>query len=114
MIMQCPQCHTENSPDVGFCEDCGMVLERRCPHCRADHRRTSRFCRKWGLSLTRHPAASPASEAERRQGAVVLYPRCGSVNVRKQAVVACRCLYDATGQAHKEVRTFGAKTYELL
>jgi hypothetical protein len=112
--MECPQCHAENLPDAGFCEDCAMVLEPRCPHCQANYRGTSRFCRKCGLPLISVTAAAPAPESKSSQGAMVLYPRCGSANIRKRMVVACRRLYDASGQVHKEVRTFGAKTPDLL
>jgi Double zinc ribbon len=112
--MQCPRCHAENLPDAAFCEDCATVLEPRCPHCQADDPGTGRYCRKCGLPLARPPVASTAPASEPSRGATALYPRCGSVNVRKRMVVACLRLHDATGRVHKEVKTFGAKTPDLF
>ncbi len=42
------------------------------------------------------------------------YPRCGGRGVHQKTVVACRLIVDANGKRHKETRTFGTMTQELL
>ncbi len=44
----------------------------------------------------------------------VLYERCCGLDIHKRTVVACLVTPDATGRVHKEVRTFGTMTDELL
>ena len=138
--MQCPQCRYENLPDAVFCEHCGTKVDHLCPQCRADNRVTSKFCRKCGATLTSQPPApnsTPAEkpqaaqenqamqverpqaeqgapEDERRQLMKVVHPRCCGLHVQKREVEVCVRLCDADGQVHKEVRTFGTETWELL
>ena len=44
----------------------------------------------------------------------VLYERCCGLDVHKRTVVACRTTPDPAGGVHKEVRTFGTMTGDLL
>ncbi len=44
----------------------------------------------------------------------VIYPRCCGLDVHKRTVVACLLTLDASGERHKEVRTFGTMTDDLL
>ena len=44
----------------------------------------------------------------------VIYPRCCGLDVHKRTVVACLLTPDATGERHKEIRTFGTMTDDLL
>jgi transposase len=44
----------------------------------------------------------------------ILYTQCCGLDVHKKTVVACRITQDSSGQRHKEVRTFGTVTQELL
>src|SRR2546428_543319 len=59
--MLCPQCHTANSDDARFCEQCGARLELSCPSCGAPANPRARFCRKCGTQIGEPPApAAPA------------------------------------------------------
>ena len=44
----------------------------------------------------------------------VLYERCAALDVHKKSVSACVATPDAGGKRHKEVRTFGTTTPDLL
>jgi transposase len=44
----------------------------------------------------------------------IVYPCCAGLDVHKQTVVACVRRLDGKGVVHKEVRTFGTTTAELL
>jgi len=44
----------------------------------------------------------------------VVYERCRGLDVHKTSVVACLLLTERDGRVHKEVRTFGTMTAELL
>ena len=44
----------------------------------------------------------------------VVYERCGGLDIHKKLVVACLIVLAANGQRHKEIRTFGTTTQELL
>jgi len=44
----------------------------------------------------------------------VVYPRCCGLDVHQKTVVACRMTLDAKGRRHRETRTFGTMTQELL
>ena len=44
----------------------------------------------------------------------VVYERCCRLDVHKQSVVACRVAPGPDGAPHKQVRTFGTTTEELL
>lgn len=44
----------------------------------------------------------------------VMYERCCGLDVHKKTVVACLITPDASGQRHKELRTFGTITQDLL
>ena len=44
----------------------------------------------------------------------VLYPRCCGLDVHKKSVTACLITPGAKGERHKEVRTFGTMTEDLL
>ena len=138
--MKCPQCQYENLPDAAFCENCGTNLKHICPQCQAENQPLSRFCRKCGRPLTRQSPALPSGvpdqlqdaqasetvqvvlpstgqsipESEPGQSLDVIYTRCCGLSVQRRKVVAYLCLYDADGQVHREVRTFGTRTWELL
>jgi transposase len=43
-----------------------------------------------------------------------IYPCCAGLDVHKETVVACLRRIDSAGRAHKEVRTFGTMTRDLL
>src|SRR5690348_12321170 len=45
---------------------------------------------------------------------LVLYACCAGLDVHKKTVVACMIRTLANGQVHKEVRTFGTTTAQLL
>ncbi len=44
----------------------------------------------------------------------LIYPRCCGLDVHKRTVVACLFTPDAKGERHKEIRTFGTMTDDLL
>jgi len=44
----------------------------------------------------------------------VVYERCCGLDVHKQSVVACRIAPGPDGAPHKQVRTFGTMTADLL
>jgi transposase len=44
----------------------------------------------------------------------VVYERCCGLDVHKKTVVACLITLTAQGQRHKEIRTFGTMTRDLL
>lgn len=44
----------------------------------------------------------------------VLYPRCCGLDVHKKTVTACLITPGPKGERHKEVRTFGTMTEDLL
>ena len=44
----------------------------------------------------------------------VVYELCCGLDVHKKVVVACLITLTATGQCHKEIRTFGTMTRDLL
>ena len=44
----------------------------------------------------------------------VVYPRCCGLDVHKKSIVACLRSVDSAGRLHKEVRSFGTMTAELL
>ena len=44
----------------------------------------------------------------------VIYQRCAGLDVHKKTVVACVRRVAANGKVHKEVRTFGTMTADLL
>lgn len=44
----------------------------------------------------------------------IVYERCCGLDVHKKVVVACLIILTATGQRHKEIRTFGTMTRDLL
>jgi len=63
--MPCPQCHSDNSDDALFCEQCGAKLELPCSACGASINRNARFCKKCGAQI------GGASPSARTQPAVV-------------------------------------------
>ncbi len=44
----------------------------------------------------------------------VVHPRCCGLDVHKQSVVACLLVREGRARPHKEVRTFGTTTAEIL
>ena len=44
----------------------------------------------------------------------VVYPRCCGVDIHKKTAVACVILSGTKGPPHKEIRTFGTMTDDLL
>lgn len=44
----------------------------------------------------------------------VVHERCAGLDVHKKTVVACRITPQVAGGGHKEIRTFGTLTDELL
>jgi transposase len=44
----------------------------------------------------------------------VLYPRCCGIDIHKKTAVACVIISDPNGPPHKQIRTFGTMTDELL
>src|SRR5437899_11660152 len=44
----------------------------------------------------------------------VLYPRCCGIDIHKKTAVACVIISDPNGTPHKQLRTFGTMTDELL
>ena len=47
----CPNCKTQLSADVKFCDRCGTRLGRKCPNCGADVKQNSVFCSECGQKL---------------------------------------------------------------
>src|SRR5215469_14587198 len=50
----------------------------------------------------------------RRSWMQVVYERCCGLDVHKKVVVACLITLTAQGQRHKEIRSFGTMTRDLL
>jgi ribosomal protein L40E len=88
--MRCPNCGTENRPDLRFCEQCGTLLEaaalpgveearsevaalQSCPRCGARSRAAARFCRQCGTPLE-------TIEVQPEVAALRACPRCGAQN----------------------------------
>ena len=44
----------------------------------------------------------------------VVYERCCGLDIHKKVVVACLITLTANGQRHKEIRSFGTMTHDLL
>ena len=44
----------------------------------------------------------------------LVYRKCCGLDVHKKTVVACMRILDESGQLHREVRTFGTMTSDLL
>ena len=44
----------------------------------------------------------------------ILYPNCAGIDVPKQFLTVCRLHVDPQGHSHKETRTFGTMTHDLL
>jgi transposase len=44
----------------------------------------------------------------------VLYPRCAGLDVHKKMIKVCLLIREADGQPHKEFRTYGTTTHEIL
>src|SRR5688500_3204862 len=72
--MICSRCQTENSPDSGFCDECGAPLETLCRHCNNANRPGAKFCKTCGQRLAEPPA--PAGAASSQTGPVnAIVPR---------------------------------------
>lgn len=82
------------------------------------------FCEgaRRGESLLRHAhvRTSPLQgkrrkkEEQRSVEMEILYPRCAGCDVHKKTVKVCLLIREADGQPHKEFRTYGTTTHELL
>jgi transposase len=53
-------------------------------------------------------------ESSEEEWMQVVYERCCGLDVHKKMVVACLITLTAKGQRHKEIRTFGTMTRDLL
>src|SRR6266702_3199380 len=49
---RCESCGRENTPDAGFCVECGQALAVLCPACGAPGQPADRFCPACGASRT--------------------------------------------------------------
>src|SRR5262249_48118718 len=49
--MICQQCHSENSSNAIFCDQCGARLETACPKCGEPNRHGAKFCRNCGQTI---------------------------------------------------------------
>ena len=56
--MICPQCQSENSAIVAFCDQCGTQLEAPCPRCGEPNRQGAKFCRRCGQAIGETPVRS--------------------------------------------------------
>ncbi len=56
--MICPQCQSENSNIVAFCDQCGTQLEAPCPRCGEPNRQGAKFCRRCGQAIGETPVRS--------------------------------------------------------
>ena len=56
--MICPQCQSENSNIVAFCDQCGTQLEAPCPRCGEPNRQGAKFCRRCGQAIGETPVGS--------------------------------------------------------
>ena len=56
--MICPQCQSENSAVVAFCDQCGTQLEAPCPRCGEPNRQGAKFCRRCGQAIGETPVRS--------------------------------------------------------
>jgi class 3 adenylate cyclase len=56
--MICPQCQSENSTVVAFCDQCGTPLEAPCPRCGEPNRQGAKFCRRCGQAIGETPVRS--------------------------------------------------------
>src|SRR5262249_38571772 len=64
------------------------------------------------LPELRHPITRPF--LPRGDAMQVMYEACAGLDVHKRTVVGCAIVRDATGQQHKERRTFSTMTPDLL
>jgi Mg-chelatase subunit ChlD len=55
-LYRCPRCHTENSPNTLYCQDCGTQLAIDCPLCKGKHPAGARVCGKYGEPLGAKPS----------------------------------------------------------
>ncbi len=44
----------------------------------------------------------------------ILFPRCAGIDIHKRTVVACRIVLTDDGEWHRETRTYGTTSEELL
>ncbi len=65
--LTCPSCGAATSPDLRFCGNCGISLERTCPSCGQTWTRSFRFCGNCGTPLdATRPAATGVTPEERK------------------------------------------------
>jgi class 3 adenylate cyclase/tetratricopeptide (TPR) repeat protein len=88
--LRCPQCQTENRPEVRYCETCGVLLPVSCPACGAAGSPGRTFCGFCGASFsTQSPAgpSSPEAYTPRHLAARILTSRRSLEGERKQVTV---------------------------
>ena len=73
-----------------------------------------------GPSTPEHPPregtahAGAETQKQRRVEREILSARCGACDVHKKTVKVCLVIRQENGQRHKEFRTYGTTTQELL
>jgi class 3 adenylate cyclase/predicted ATPase len=90
--VQCPACHTENTPGVRFCVECGEPQAVTCTRCEASNPLTSRFCGQCGGPLRegaqagagRESTDASAERAELRQLTVMFCDVVGSTTLSEE------------------------------
>ena len=93
--MRCPNCSTENSSDMSFCQECGQPLPKpvikssdelqkfkitnlvTCPACGYQNRAGVQFCEECGKTL---PKTETISSAKPEQPKEKICPACGHKN----------------------------------
>ncbi len=118
--MKCPQCHSENPPDVKFCGYCGTRLPVVCPQCGTENPPGFKFCGECGSSLGASKAVLPPSEpappptpqsyTPPHLAAQILQSRSALEGERKQVTVLFCDLVGSTSLAER----LGPETMHLL
>ena len=132
---RCESCGRENTPDAGFCVECGQALAVLCPACGAPGQPADRFCHACGASRTARlsgqaevpgtsraadstvgPERAAALEGEHKQ-ATVLYCQLadGAAVARKLGTDGMLAFLDSFfEQAEAEVRRFDGTISSFL
>ncbi len=99
--MNCPYCHTENSPDSLFCRKCGKELPQLyyCPRCGAKLDGPQEFCHKCGTSIL----VTAAQEQDCRRQQEALEEKRQTVAALRTSLEAARCAAEERAASLKEL-----------
>jgi class 3 adenylate cyclase/tetratricopeptide (TPR) repeat protein/DNA-binding XRE family transcriptional regulator len=100
---RCDFCGRGNTPDAGFCVECGQALAVPCPACGAPGGLNDRFCHACGASRTARPGGPAEAQDAGRAAESTVHPERGvaSEGEHKQATILYCQLADGAGLARR-------------